>query len=503
MGFNAEQMLGILIEGTKAGAFNMDKVGDAMKEFSIRAIDGSKASTEAFTALGFKAEDMSKKFAEGGEGAKTAFTGVVAAIATVKDPLKQNAMGVALFGTQWEDLKFKVIDSMAKGVDSIKSVEGATKKAGDALYNTLGARLDGIKRRVQDALIPFGDKILDLADRIFPKLEKALDPIIKMLNSLSPEQTGLILVIAGIVAAIGPALVALGLMVSGAGAVSTALAGLSGAIMGISLPIIAVVAAIALLVGAFLYLWNTNKEFKAFMITAWENIKTSLLSIWDSIKIIAIAVWGFLKDFWDKWGTQITAFLVGAWEGIVGMLRGVFQIIDGMMKIFAVIFSGDWSNLWEGIALVFSGIWQVISSQFGVVLQGIKLLFTTIFSDITENIRQKMNSIIGFINPIIGLINKITGAKFDNITNFRAPAAAKGTVPRATGMQQFALGTNYVPDNMVAMLHKGEAVVPAKYNNKSNGGITLNITGNTISNDYDVNRIMNIATKRLRYEGVY
>ena len=73
MGMSADQMLGILIAGAKAGAWNMDKVGDSMKEFNIRAQDGSKTTTEGFAAIGLNAEQMGAAIAEGGEKRETGF----------------------------------------------------------------------------------------------------------------------------------------------------------------------------------------------------------------------------------------------------------------------------------------------------------------------------------------------------------------------------------------------------------------------------------------------
>lgn len=41
VGLDADDMFKVLQKGAESGAFNLDKVGDAVKEFSIRAIDGS------------------------------------------------------------------------------------------------------------------------------------------------------------------------------------------------------------------------------------------------------------------------------------------------------------------------------------------------------------------------------------------------------------------------------------------------------------------------------
>ena len=45
MGLGAEDMFAIFQKGAESGAFNLDKVGDAVKEMSIRVVDGSDTTT--------------------------------------------------------------------------------------------------------------------------------------------------------------------------------------------------------------------------------------------------------------------------------------------------------------------------------------------------------------------------------------------------------------------------------------------------------------------------
>ncbi|MCP6042611.1 phage tail tape measure protein, partial [Klebsiella pneumoniae] len=99
LGFSADQMFNIFSAGLENGAFSLDKTADAVKEFNIRSKDGSKASAEAYRALGMDAEKMSQIFAKGGPTAQKSFEQVVAAIAKVKNPVEQNAIAVGLFGT--------------------------------------------------------------------------------------------------------------------------------------------------------------------------------------------------------------------------------------------------------------------------------------------------------------------------------------------------------------------------------------------------------------------
>lgn len=71
LGLDAQEAMAYLIQGAENGAFNLDKVGDAMKEFSIRAVDGSDDTAAAFRALGLAGQDMSEDIEKAKEKANT------------------------------------------------------------------------------------------------------------------------------------------------------------------------------------------------------------------------------------------------------------------------------------------------------------------------------------------------------------------------------------------------------------------------------------------------
>jgi TP901 family phage tail tape measure protein len=98
MGFSAEEFTNVLIDGAKNGAFSIDKVGDAVKEFNIRAKDGSDTTNEAFSSLGLNADKMGQAFAQGGEKGQQAFQQVMTSLNNIEDPMEKNRIGVALFG---------------------------------------------------------------------------------------------------------------------------------------------------------------------------------------------------------------------------------------------------------------------------------------------------------------------------------------------------------------------------------------------------------------------
>ena len=159
LGLSADQFVTGLIAGAEAGVFSIDKVGDAVKEFNIRAKDGSKSTTSAFATLGLKASTTMQAFAKGGDTAQKAFFEVVKALEAMKDPVEKNQTAVALFGTQYEDLEKTVLPVLASMEDASKTTYDALGEINEIKYKDLGSALQGLKRTIEGALIPSASKI--------------------------------------------------------------------------------------------------------------------------------------------------------------------------------------------------------------------------------------------------------------------------------------------------------------------------------------------------------
>lgn len=160
-GFSAEEMFNMLSNGAAAGVRDTDLLADAIKEFGIRSKDGSKASGEGFAALGLDAAKMTAAFAQGGAVGKAAFEKTTQALVAMKDPVAQNAAGVALFGTQFEDLGIKGITALVNMNGEISQSVNALGKINEVKYNSFSEGMEGIKRNLQTGLlIPLGEQIL-------------------------------------------------------------------------------------------------------------------------------------------------------------------------------------------------------------------------------------------------------------------------------------------------------------------------------------------------------
>ena len=159
LGLSADQFVHGLISGAKAGVFSIDKVGDAVKEFNIRAKDGSKSTTDAFATLKLNAAKTMQAFASGGDTAQRAFFQVVRALESMQDPVAKNQTAVALFGTQYEDLEQTVLPVLASMEDSSKQAYDALGQINQVKYDDLGSAMEGLKRTIEGALLPSASKI--------------------------------------------------------------------------------------------------------------------------------------------------------------------------------------------------------------------------------------------------------------------------------------------------------------------------------------------------------
>ncbi|MEU5429028.1 phage tail tape measure protein [Streptomyces olivoreticuli] len=162
LGLSASDAMGLMSQGMQAGARDTDTVADALKEFQIRATDGSKSSTEAYEAIGLSAEDMTKKIAAGGPGAREGLQQVLDGIKGIKDPAERSQAAVGLFGTKAEDLGKALFALDPKtAVKALGDTGGAAQKMGDALHNNAGARIEQFKRGLEVGLTNFmGDKVI-------------------------------------------------------------------------------------------------------------------------------------------------------------------------------------------------------------------------------------------------------------------------------------------------------------------------------------------------------
>jgi phage-related minor tail protein len=154
VGLDGKTAMGLLAQGLKAGARDADLVADSIKEFAIRAIDGSKTTADGFKAIGLDAKKMAADIAAGGPRANAALDLTLDRLRSIKDPVKQSAAAVQLFGTQAEDMgKALFALDPSTAVTGLGNVAGAAQRASDAMGDTPSARIEKFKRTITQGFV--------------------------------------------------------------------------------------------------------------------------------------------------------------------------------------------------------------------------------------------------------------------------------------------------------------------------------------------------------------
>jgi len=156
VGIDGATMTGLLSQGLDAGARSADLVADSIKEFSIRAVDGSDLTAESFGRLGLSGEDMAAKIAAGGPEAAAALDQTLDKLRAVEDPAERAQIAVGLFGTQAEDLGDALFAlDPSEATAGMSDMAGAAERMGTTLNDNAGTKIEAFKRGAMQGLTDF------------------------------------------------------------------------------------------------------------------------------------------------------------------------------------------------------------------------------------------------------------------------------------------------------------------------------------------------------------
>lgn len=216
----------------------------------------------------------------------------------------------------------------------------------------------------------------------------------------------------------------------------------------------------------------------ASAILIWLNAITAMLIITKITGLITAfsAVVGISAGAIGLWiiaiGAVVAAFIL-LYNKCEWFRNAVDTIWEFIKNVFQVAYQFIYSNVIEPFIskimfLVEKMIWlkdKFINIKDGIqnAWNGIGTFFKNIFSAIKDSFKSVINWIIDKFNWFIRQVNKI---KFPD-WEWLGDLAGKGF--NFKELNKLATGTNYVPQDMIAEIHEGEAVVPKKFNPYANG----------------------------------
>ena len=204
---------------------------------------------------------------------------------------------------------------------AIANCDGCAADIAATMNDNLEGQLTILKSQLQKLAISFGEMLMPAIRTIVGWIQGFVDK----LNSMDEGTRKVIITIALVAAAIGPVLIVIGKIMSAVGTIMTIIPKLASVIgivqkafMALNAtmlanPIVLIIAAIAALVAAFIYLWNTNEEFRQFWIDLWEDIKEIAVAVWEGLKEFFKAAWEAIKATAEAVWNGIKDFFTGLW----------------------------------------------------------------------------------------------------------------------------------------------------------------------------------------------
>ena len=428
LGFDADGMFNILQAGADGTAWNLDKVGDAIKEFSIRAIDGSDTTVEAFTSLGYNAEELMATFAAGGEGANDAFFDVLDTLMAVDDQVERDALGVALFGTQWEDLGVEAMEAMANASQAAYDTGDALEQINQVKYNDLDSALQGIGRQIEVALLPAADAMYQSLMSNMPEISAAIEEVSPVVAEIAEdfadwaggaiseglpvlvdgikdfadwagkayekakpflnflwEHKGTVLAIAAGLRILGPAI---GAVTTAMNAFKTAktfmallqssgkITQITGAFQKFGSVLMGPLGVIIAIAAAIVLLYKNWDTVKAWLV----NFGNTVNQIWTNFSnMVGNAITAIGQKF-----PLLGAYLQGWWESIQAAVDNVKAIFQNIIDFISNVFSGNWSAAWQNIVNIFGNLFGMIVNLAKAPINGVISAINWVLSKINS-----------------------------------------------------------------------------------------------------------------------
>lgn len=124
--------------------------------------------------MGAPAQELLDGLADGTISSRDAMSQVLGLLGQVDDQIVQNQIGVALFGTKWEDLGPQVMLALDPATNALTEFEGATDAAGEAVSSDAFSQFQGLWRNILVTLLPIGEELLGLANESLPGVVSAI-----------------------------------------------------------------------------------------------------------------------------------------------------------------------------------------------------------------------------------------------------------------------------------------------------------------------------------------
>ncbi|UJE15679.1 tape measure protein [Gordonia phage Ligma] len=389
IGFSGQEAMGIIVNASQNGQIAMDKAGDAIKEFGIRATDlGDKGAMDAIKSIGLDSTQMANDLLAGGDRAQGAFDKIVSGLLSMDDPAQQAAASVALFGTPLEDLDKAKIPGFLKGLSTGADAMGDFAGSAEDMKNTMAqgpaAAMETVRRSIEQGLV---GALGTAAQWMVENKTQAL-VLAGAVGTLVAAYAGYrtVAAVSGVIQGVSAAMRGVEIATTAsttaqrANTVATTLqsvaqrgmavaAGIArGAMLALNAAFVSgpwgwIVLAIAGIVTAItLFFTKTEagkavfEQLKQWIVVAWDAIKNAIVGAWQNY------IWPALQAVWDFITNTLAPVFVWLYQTVITPIFNLIKTLISAWWNFYVkpIFTAFMFVIQQVLAPVLTWLWQSV-----------------------------------------------------------------------------------------------------------------------------------------------
>ena len=407
-GYSASEYFQLLQNGLQGGAYNLDKVNDAINEVTARLADGTIGdSIDLYSQKTHSQKTQSLFLAwQNGEATqKQVIDSIVADIGNCTSQQEALNMAAQAFGTMAEDGNLKFITSLTSVGETYDSVAGSAENLFSQTQTPM-QEMEANTRKLQQALVPLGEKIVELANVVLPPLVAIITAVSDVFNML-PEPVQNFVVI------LGALLVAFTALTP----VIAALAVSFGALNISLLPVIGIIAGVAAAIAGIIAIVKNWGAITEWFGNLWQSVFQKLMELWNGLVVFFtetipaafqtfIGFFSAIPDWWSGLWSQVSAFFTNTWNAI--RQNPIVQLVVTTITSLWENAKNTLQGIWSGICDIASGAFELLKN---VILAPVLLLidlvtgnFSQLASDaanIWNNIRNAASQIWSGIRQVV------------------------------------------------------------------------------------------------------
>ncbi|MEZ2459300.1 hypothetical protein ACBR55_12035 [Salinicoccus roseus] len=277
------------------------------------------------------------------------------------------------------------------------------------------------------AMAPLGEAVLNVANKIFEFTKELLanHPVVGMI-------IGVITTLAGVLMMAVPA----------AMAIWTGIQALGTAFGAITLKVLSVISIFATLIGSFIYLWQTNEQFRNRVVSIWNQVKAHISNAISAVSSFIMSIWGALVAWWDANQQNILTIVTSVWNAILTVVEYVMStlvpviatawnfirntiatVLGFILNIASTVITAVanfWTNNHNTIVNVAMTIWDLVLNTIVTVVTAIYNIVMTIVNAVTTFWAANHGTIIAVASMIWeavwGLISTVVGAIWNTVS---------------------------------------------------------------------------------------